>query len=134
MSAFLGDESRNPEVTDVLSYVGAGGPRFFLALKPNDPKPNKAFFVVSTKESAQLGFVMPRVEALLKRELPDATGRTETLFLGNSALGTVELQIRGPQIETLRRIGDEVTQAFHSVAGIESVRSDWENAVLKIRV
>lgn len=134
LSAFLGETSANPEVTEVLSYVGAGGPRFFLTLKPNDPQPNKAFLVVNTQESAQLALVMPRVERFLKRELPQATGRTETLFLGSSALGTVELQVRGPDVDTLRQLGEQVRQAFYSVPGIESVRSDWENSVLKIRV
>ena len=45
----------NPEVDRTCSsYVGSGGPRFFLALAPNDPQPNKAFLVVNTREADQI--------------------------------------------------------------------------------
>ena len=134
MSKFLIDKENNPEVTDVLAYVGAGGPRFFLALSPNDPQPNKSFFVVNTQTSDQINTVMRRVENFIKQDLPQANGRTQILFLGGSALGTVELRVSGPGIDILRDLGDQVKQAFHSIAGVEAVRSDWENAVLKLHV
>jgi len=134
MSKFLNDKENNPEVTEVLAYVGAGGPRFFLALSPNDPQPNKAFLVVNTQTSDQIKATMRRVENYIKYDLPQATGRTQILFLGASALGTVEFRIRGPNADTLRDLGDQVQQAYHNVPGVQSVRSNWENAVLKLRV
>jgi multidrug efflux pump subunit AcrB len=134
MSEFLTDAGQNPEVTGVLSYVGSGGPRFFLALSPNDPQPNKAFFVVNTQNSDQIADVMPRVVRFIKRDLPQADGRAEILFLGPAALGTVELRVRGPNAEILRDIGDQIKDAFYGVSGTEAIRSDWENPVLKIRV
>lgn len=134
MSKFLSDKENNPEVTGVLAYVGAGGPRFFLALSPNDPQPNKSFLVVNTQTSDQINTVMRRVENFIKQDLPHANGRTQILFLGQSALGTVEIRVSGPGIDMLRNLGDQVQQAFHSVAGVEAVRSNWENAVLKLHV
>jgi len=134
LSAFLSDKARNPEVTDVLSYVGSGGPRFFLALSPNDPQPNKAFMVVNTETDKQIQTVMQRTDRYFDTGLPQASGRSEVLFLGPAALGTVELRIVGPSIDDLRRIGLDVRNVFYSVPGIQAVRSDWENSVLKIRV
>ncbi len=131
---FLTDKNSNPEVTDVLTYVGGGGPRFFLALSPNDPQPNKGFMVVNTQDSDQITTVMARVENYLIEFMPEATGRTDLLFLGSAALGTVELQVSGPKIDTLRYIGAQIQTAFNSITGVQSVRSDWENAVLKVRV
>ena len=134
LSAFLSDRARNPEVTDVLAYVGSGGPRFFLALSPNDPQPNKSFFVVNTETSDQIAGVMQRIERFIKRDLPQARGRADILFLGAAALGTVEIRVRGPDAETLRLLGDRIKEAFYNVPGTEAVRSDWENPVLKLRV
>lgn len=134
LSTFLNDGAKNPEVNNVLAYVGGGGPRFFLALTPNDPQPNKAFFVVNTQTSNQIARVMRRVERFIKRDLPQATGRAAILFLGSSALGTVELRVRGPNSDRLKDLGDQIQRAFYSVPGVESVRSDWENFVLKLRV
>jgi len=134
LTEYLLDDGSNPEVTDVLAYVGAGGPRFFLALAPNDPQPNKAFLVVNTEQADQIGVVMARVEAFLQTDLPQATGRTDILFLGGAPLGTVDIELEGPEIEVLRRLTVQVTEAFHSVEGTGGIRNDWENAVLKMRV
>lgn len=131
---FLRDEDVNPEVSDVLSYVGHGGPRFFLALSPNDPQPNKAFLVVNTHQAEQVSTVMARIENYLIEAMPEASGRADLLFLGPAALGTVELQVVGPEISELRRIGSEIQQAFYQVDGIQSVRNDWENSVFKLKV
>jgi multidrug efflux pump subunit AcrB len=134
LSGFLKDRALNPEVTDVLAYVGAGGPRFFLALTPNDPQPNKAFLVVNTERADQIDVVMERVEGFLQSDLPQATGRADILFLGGAAIGTVEIRLRGPDIDVLRALGDQVKDAYYTVAGIRSVRSDWEDPVLKLYV
>ena len=134
LSDYLIDPERNPEVTGVLTYVGSGGPRFFLALAPNDPQPNKAFLVINTQSSDQVPELMRRTEEYIVRELPQATGRADILFLGKAAMGEVQLQVRGPGIDTLRHLTAEVADVFQSVPGTRAIRNDWENAVLKMRV
>ncbi len=134
LSKFLTDKARNPEVTDVLTYVGAGGPRFFLALSPNDPQPNKAFLVVNTEQAEQLPEVMARIDEYFLTDVPEATGRSELLFLGPAALGTVELQIVGPDAATLQLLAQQHKAAFRSVPGAQAVRDDWENPVVKLQV
>ena len=132
--AYLADRQHNPEVTDTLLYVGGGGPRFFLALAPNDSQPNKAFLVVNTRTHAELAAVMARTEAFIQQQLPEATGRTEILSLGLAALGTVQVRLYGPELHRLRALGVQVRDIFHSVPGTTAVRNDWENPVLKLRV
>ncbi|MGI9290998.1 MAG: efflux RND transporter permease subunit, partial [Gammaproteobacteria bacterium] len=131
---FLLNEELNPEVTDVLSYVGTGGPRFFLALSPNDPQPNKAFAVVTTETDDQIDVVMQRVEHFLKRDIPQGSGRAEILFLGAAAPGTVELRVRGPNADTLRLLGDKIKNTFYDIKGVQAVRNDWENPIFKMNV
>ena len=134
LAAYLSNSQENPEVTDVLAYVGAGGPRFFLALSPNDPQPNKAFLVVNTQDADQLSTVMPRIDRYFLENMPNAQGRSEVLFLGPAALGTVELQIVGSDTAVLKRLGEAYKNAFRSVSGVQAVRDDWENSVVKLRV
>lgn len=131
---YLRDESSNPEVVDVLSYVGHGGPRFFLGLSPNDPQPNKAFLIVNTQEPAQIYDVMPRVDRFLVEEIPEGSGRTDILFLGSAPLGTVDMKIAGDEIDVLRHLGSEVQSAYHAVPGVQSIRNNWENSVIKLQV
>ncbi|MBZ0190845.1 MAG: efflux RND transporter permease subunit [Candidatus Kuenenia stuttgartiensis] len=134
LAAYLNDKGKNPEVTGILTYVGSGGPRFFLALSPNDAQPNKAFLVVNTQTSDQIARVMQRVEEFIKQDLPQANGRADILFLGHGALGSVEIRVRGPNADVLRALGAQVKDAFYSVPGAQTIRSDWENPVFKLVV
>ena len=129
---FLLDKQENPEVTDLLAFIGSGGPRFFLALSPNDAQPNKAFFVVNTLLAEDIHNVMKRTDRFIVESLPEAQGRSELLFLGPAALGTVEIQIQGPDAIQLRTIAGQYMSAFREIQGVQAIRSDWENAVFKV--
>ena len=77
---------------------------------------------------------MPRVDRYFLENMPNAQGRSEVLFLGPAALGTVELQIVGSDTAVLKRLGEAYKSAFRSVSGVQAVRDDWENSVVKLRV
>ena len=66
--------------------------------------------------------------------MPTDDAFIQPLFLGPAALGTVELRVRGANIDSLRRLVADITDVFVGVDGIVAVRNDWENAVLKLRV
>lgn len=134
LSDYLADSKENPAVTANVAYVASGGPRFFLALQPPDPMPHSAFFVVNTKTYEGVAPAMRRAERFIAERLPQAAGRTESLFLGPAPLGTVEIRIAGPEIENIQLLAGQVRDAFAAVPGALAIRSDWENPVLKIRV
>jgi multidrug efflux pump subunit AcrB len=134
LAAFLADRESNPEVVSNVVYVASGGPRFFLALQPPDAQSHIAFGIVTTERAEQVPALMRRVDGWIAEQLPQATGRTEELFLGPAPLGTVELRLHGPEIAGLQRISEQVLGIFRGVPGTLGVRSDWENPVLKIRV
>lgn len=134
LARWLADKEQNPGVTDNVVYVASGGPRFFLALQPPDPMPHSAFFIVNTERYEDVAPAMRRVENYIAQHLPEASGRTESLFLGPAPLGTVELRLSGPDIQTLMVLSNKLQAAFASIDGSMAVRSDWENPVLKIRV
>lgn len=131
---FLSDAERNPEVTGNAAYVATGGPRFFLALQPPDPLAHTAFFVVNVEAYEQLPEVMARAEDYMASQLPGVRGRTDTLFLGASPIGTVETRLTGPDIPMLQVLSEKVLAAYRKVPGITGLRSDWENPVLALRL
>jgi multidrug efflux pump subunit AcrB len=133
LSGFLSDQQANPEIASNVVYVASGGPRFFLALQPPDAQPHIGFGIVTTRTAEQVAAMMQRVRAFAADRLPEATVRTEELFLGPAPLGTVELRVFGPDIPVLQDLADRVTAAFRAVPGTLDIRSDWENPVLKVR-
>ncbi|MCL5778683.1 efflux RND transporter permease subunit [Limibaculum sp. FT325] len=134
LALFLADGAANPEVTGSVVYVGAGGPRFFLALAPVDPAPHVAFAVVNTASADDVAPVRARVEAWMAAQLPEARGWTERLFLGSDPPGTVQIRLKGDDIDTLFQAGRAVETAFAEIGGTREIRSDWANPVLQLNV
>ena len=134
LANFLTDKNHNPEIIANAAYIASGGPRFFLALQPPEPLSHSAFFIVNVEDYQQLPRVMERVEIYMADQLPQARGRTETLFLGNSPIGTVEIRLTGPDIRKLQVLSELVKQCYRDIPGIKGLRSDWENPILSMRL
>ncbi|MCR9219542.1 MAG: efflux RND transporter permease subunit [Alphaproteobacteria bacterium] len=134
LGGYLTDRAANPDVVSSAVYVASGGPRFFLALQPPDAQPHIAFGIVTTETPAQIGPAQARLTDWMARSLPEATARTEELFLGPAPLGTVELRVFGPDNAVLLGVAEAVREAFRAVPGVRGLRTDWENPVLKVQV
>lgn len=131
---WLSDEEVNPEILRHSAYVANGGPRFFLAMSPVDPVPHKAFVLVDVDELASVQPVIDRVARYFDDNVPEAQGRPEMLFLGPTPPGTIDLQITGPDIWELFRIGNDLEAAFRSVPGAEYIRTNWGAPIFKVLV
>ena len=134
LARFLADGQANPEVTGSVLYIGNGGPRFFLALAPLDPAPHVAFGVVNTRSSEDVAALRARVENFIAEQLPEANGWTDLLFLGSEPPGTLQIRLKGGDIEALHRLGREVAQALRAIPGTRDIRTDWANPVLNLNV
>lgn len=134
LARWTADEGANPDVTSSVFYIGAGGPRFFLALAPVDPAPHVAFGVINTKSSAEVASARQRLETFMAAQLPEARGWTELLFLGQEPPGTLEIRLSGPGIDPLYKAGKRIEDLIASVPGTKDLRTDWANPVLQINV
>lgn len=134
IARFVADEGANPDVASSVFYIGAGGPRFFLALAPVDPAPHVAFGVVNTVDPSTVAGARARLEDFLAAEVPEARGWTELLFLGQEPPGTLELRLSGPDTDTLYKTGKVIEDILASVPDTKDLRTDWANPVLQIAV
>ncbi len=131
LTAYLADRQKNPEITNTIAYVATGGPRFFLALSPFDPDPNRAFLVVNTENDKQIPGVIERVRQYFLSDIPEANGRVKQMWLGGTEPGLVEIRLVGPDSEYLYEKGNLLATGLHQIPGMLDVRSDWENKVVK---
>lgn len=134
LARWVADESVNSRVSSSVFYVGAGGPRFFLALAPVDPAPHVAFGVVNTIASKDVAATRASLESYMAAQLPEARGWTELLFLGQEPPGTLEIRLSGTEIDKIYRTGKRIEDLVASVPGTRSLRTDWANPVLQIDV
>jgi len=134
LTAWLSDRDRNPEVTGNVGYVGFGGPRFFLALSPVDPDPQRAFVLVNTVSVDDVGPVMQRINAFLDANLPAARADAKRMWFGSTEPGIVAIRLVGPKSELLFDKAKALVDAFHAIPGAVGINQDWENKILKLLV
>lgn len=134
VSKWLQDKDINPEVSNVTTYVGDGGPRFYLALNPADTNPASAFILVNTVDFEGAIAAANRAQSYLTTNHPAARYKVKRLAMGGSESGIVEIKITGPEADRLLELASEVETGFATAPFIVQNENDWGNKSLKIIV
>ncbi len=132
VDAWLRDAETNPEVVNTTVFVGDGGPRFYLALNPADTDPANAFILVNTTSFDGTVAAAERTRRHLFENHPAARARVTRLSMGGSESGIVEIEITGPDADTMLAAAKKVETGFADVPGIIQNQNDWGNKSLKM--
>ena len=131
---WLMDESINPGVKNTTIFVGDGGPRFYLSLNPAKPSPSSAFFMVNTHTNADAVELLERARRVFIEQYPAARFRVSPLSNGGSESGIVDIEISGPDAQTLVTAAETVHAAFGEIPYLVRQEVNWGNKILKIVV
>jgi len=132
--SWLDDAKANPEITSSMTYVGNGGPRFYLGLNPIDPDPHRAFVIVNTRTNDEIGPVMQRIRAYARANIPEARVQTKPMSMGASEAGLVEYRIYGDDADVLSAKAEQLKIALREIPGAIDIKDNWENRLIKIIV
>jgi len=120
------------DIRSYTTFVGQGGPRFWLSIVPEQRADNHAQILVRTVDREITEAVVRR----LKRELPlriaAARVTIEQLETGPPVSIPVQIRIYGDEIETLRRLAADTRQQLRSLPGTDNIHDDWEPEVLQL--
>jgi multidrug efflux pump subunit AcrB len=126
------DELEGPRISSYTTFVGAGGPRFWLSIFPEQPSDNYAQILVHTADREQTAAIVRR----LRRSLPSmiAAGRVtiEQLETGPPVGIPVQVRVYGPDVEVLRRLSQQVKDLMVLAPGSESIHDDWDPPVFQV--
>ncbi|MEL7524183.1 MAG: efflux RND transporter permease subunit [Pseudomonadota bacterium] len=134
VNRWLMDKSINPGIVSTTIFVGEGGPRFYLSLNPADPDPASAFFVVNTSTFEEAREISERARRVFIERFPAARFRVTRLSNGGGEAGIVDVEISGPDADTLLAAGADVQAAFATAPDLVKNETDWGNKVLKVIV
>ena len=113
------------------TFVGAGGPRFWLSIVPEQRTDNYAQILVHTTDGDVTGEVVER----LKRSLPAAClarVTIEQLETGPPVGVPVQVRLLGDSIPELRALAGQVKDLLRATPGTDNIHDDWDPEVLQI--
>ena len=124
--------SQLANVEHVTTTIGEGALRFLLTYQPQQPNSSYAQFLVDVDDYTAIKTLIPKIEAELLQQLPNALVYASPFELGTGTIGKIQARISGPDTEMLRETSDKVLEVFSKETNAKGVRTDWRNKQLYI--
>ena len=115
-----------PEITSVTWIVGESAPSFYYNMTSNkDRVASFAEALVTTSSEQATRTVIPELQVLLDREIPEAQTLVKGLIQGPPVNAPVEILVVGPDVNVLRDIGEKVRARMSRVPYVEHTRATF---------
>jgi multidrug efflux pump subunit AcrB len=125
----------DPGAVAFTTYLGAGAPRFFLALNPDLPNEAFAKVVVQTRDLAARERIRAKLLALAADgTAPEARIRISRLDFGPPVGFPVQFRVHGPDAATIRPVADQVMAALRATPGTRDVQLAWGERAPALRL
>jgi len=115
----------NPDVKTYVTSVGMSLPRYFLSLNQELFRPNFSHTLILTSSVAARDRVALHVQQALDTAFPGVRARAIKTPLGPPVAYPVIFRVSGPDIQVLKRIGDEVATVMRRHPHTVEVNADW---------
>ena len=125
------DQLEGRQIAAYTTFVGAGGPRFWLSIVPEQRADNYAQILVHTTN----GEITAEMVRRLKRSLPvQSTARVtiEQLETGPPVGVPIQIRLFGESIEELRALAAQTKDLLRDIPGTDNIHDDWDPEVLQI--
>lgn len=124
-------------VKSVGTFMGMGGPRFYLPVDPEFPYSSFAQLIVNTPSFDEVNPLVAEYEAWLNENYPHIVTRVRKYTVGPGDTWPFEMRISGPaeaDLDTLRRLGDEAMDILRASPYAKQIRTDMRQRTQKIVV
>jgi multidrug efflux pump subunit AcrB len=119
-------------IRSYTTFVGAGGPRFWLSIEPEQRADNYAQILVHTTSAEETASIAGRLKEALPQRIARARVRCQQLETGPPIGVPVQLRILGPDTGTLRQVASEVKARLRAIPGTIDVHDDWGDPVFQM--
>jgi len=132
--SFYAPVGGEPLVSNWLTFIGEGGPRIQLSLRPPNPNPANTFLIVNTYSGKDVEEVMAGIEDYVRDQHPDLAAQVKRLENGPPIDYPIIVRLSGSDFDTLYAMADEVTEHLYKDGGVSDVRSSWGLQTKKLLV
>jgi multidrug efflux pump len=122
LEAFL---KADKDVKTFVTSVGNSLPRFYLSLNQELFRPNFAHSLVLTHDVQGRDRLVQRLQAHLDSAFPGVRARAIRTPLGPPITYPVVFRVSGPDVATIKTIGDEVAAVLRQSDKTREINTDW---------
>lgn len=116
-----------PEIKTYSAYIGAGVPRFFFAVNPEQPDPAFAKLIVVAKDTAARDKIMAVLDHhIVSGAFPEARVRVTTLLFGPPIIWPITFRVVGPDPVKLRHIAHQVRAVMKTNPYAHDPHLEWD--------
>lgn len=122
-------------VADAYWFIGRSAPTFYYNVVPRRrATPWYAQAIVDLADGASASEVVTRLQASLDREFPAARTVVRQMEQGPPLDAPIEIQVTGPEVETLKSIGSELRLFLSQMPLVSHTRSDMEESLTRMNI
>jgi multidrug efflux pump len=122
------------EVKTFVTSVGNSLPRFYLSLQQELFRPNFSHTLILTDSVAERDRVVGRLRTLLANDFPGVRGRVIRPQLGPPIAYPIQFRISGPDVQTLKAIGEQVATVVRKHPATLETSTDWGDRSLAMQI
>lgn len=124
--------SEGERLARVTTYAGSGGPRWWSNVGPEPRNPAYAMLLIEARDPEDTRTMVGRLQARLTAEVPGARFEVHRVSSGKPAVTPVEVRVSGPDVATLRRLGEQVADVLRAVRETGEVFDDWSAEAMQL--
>ena len=125
---------REPGVSTVTSWIGAGVPRFYLPLDQIFQSANVSQSIVLPQDLSAREALRKRLPVLLAAEFPEVRGRVKLLPNGPPVPYPVQFRVVGPDVNGVRGWADEALAVMRANPNMRGVNDNWNQSIKVLRL
>jgi len=127
-------EDRPSGVTYWGTYVGQGGPRFYLSYMGEQTNSAHAAFVMTTTDVAAAHEASAKLRRFIREQLPDARATAEPRALGPSSKAPIMIELSGTDTDLLFDNVAALKAKLATLPGTTNIRDNWGARAKKLVV
>jgi multidrug efflux pump subunit AcrB len=126
--------ARRKVLKSLTSFVGGGGPRFWLSAAPEPPQLNYAQVLIEVENKHDTSVLLEPLQRELETRIAGAQVDVRQLETGAAVGIPVAIRVAGEDMATLRRAARQVSEALRRTPTAARVRDNWGAESMALRL
>ncbi|WP_416307089.1 efflux RND transporter permease subunit [Neptunicella sp. SCSIO 80796] len=128
------NEERKAGISNWVTYIGNGGPRFILSHNPKPSSPNYALMIVNVSDASEIRHYMDEIRRYAQDHHPDLTLTLSLIGNGPAVNNPIEVRLSGWDPDVLARATEQVRGHLNQMPELQNITDDWGQRIKKLNV